>query len=171
MSTAANEGRPDDTMHRRAPSRPRTSPLSPESLPGDSVDLVQLWNTLRDNLSTVLVVAGLLFGAVMALTLSAPMEFESTGRLYLGELDREGSAGASGTSELDLSGAKLGDVASEIEILRSRTLVMRAILASGHNVSIAPIGWQPPRFWRWMAIPASCAGISRPPITTFTTGI
>jgi tyrosine-protein kinase Etk/Wzc len=29
-------------------------------------------------------------------------------------------------------------------------MVRRAILASGLNVTIAPPGWKPPRFWRWL---------------------
>jgi tyrosine-protein kinase Etk/Wzc len=113
----------------------------------DSVDVAQLWNTLRVNARFIFVVAALVFCLVMAFTFMSRMAFCSTGRLYLGELG--GRATTTG-GELDLSAGANSEASSEIEVLRSRSMVRRAILASGLNVTIAPPGWKPPRFWRWL---------------------
>lgn len=113
----------------------------------DGVDLGQLWSTLRESKRFILTFALLLFCAVVAHTMMSRMTFRSTGRLYLGEL--ESKRGNSG--ELDISGGGQGDVGSEIEILKSQSLVTRGILDAGLNVAITPVGWQAPRFWRWLA--------------------
>jgi tyrosine-protein kinase Etk/Wzc len=78
------------------------------------------------------------------------MDFRSSGRLYLGELDTK-QRGAASSADLDLSGSAEGRVGGEIEIIKSRSLVGKAALASGLNVSITPLGEETPRFWQWLA--------------------
>ena len=63
-------------------------------------------------------------------TLSGNMDFRSSGRLYLGELDTKQRT-ASSSADLDLSGGAEGRVGGEIEIIKSRSLVGKAVLASG----------------------------------------
>ncbi|HET7539017.1 MAG TPA: GNVR domain-containing protein [Polyangiaceae bacterium] len=118
--------------------------------PSDDLDLRQLWLKVRGSYPIVLLVAGAVFLAVMLITLASKTQFQATGRLYLGELD--GRAGVTGASagDFDISGAVHGELGSEIEILRSRTLVVQAIQAAGLNVSIAPAGEPPSRYWRWL---------------------
>jgi tyrosine-protein kinase Etk/Wzc len=111
----------------------------------NGVDVVHVTGALREHYRTVLGIATAIFGAIMLFTLLSGMEFQSSGRLYLGELDGKSSAKA----EDFLSGGQ-GDVYSEIEILRSRSHVERAVLQSGLNVTIEPAGWDQPRYWRWL---------------------
>jgi tyrosine-protein kinase Etk/Wzc len=111
----------------------------------EGLDVAQLWLTVRDNYRIVLLVAIIVFGAVMTFTFSSRMTFRSMGRLYLGEISGKAQSG-----ELDLTSNQNSEVGSEIEVLRSRSMVKRAIVTSGMNVSIRPPGWHPPRFWRWM---------------------
>jgi tyrosine-protein kinase Etk/Wzc len=113
----------------------------------DSIDLTQLWGMVRDNARLVFTIAGVVFVLVMAHYLAARMTFKSAARLYLGEL--EGKAQVAGTN-LDITSGNGSEVSSEIELLRSRSMVSRAILASGLNVTISPPGWRPPRSWRWL---------------------
>jgi tyrosine-protein kinase Etk/Wzc len=93
-----------------------------------------------------IVLAGLVtFAGVIAWTLNSPMKFGATSSLYLGELAQQ----PRGSQELDLSGDDRGDVGSEIEIIKSRASIKRAVLASGANVSVGQPGWAPPRYLAW----------------------
>jgi len=121
----------------------------PAPLTADMVDVAQFFATLRQNGRSVLAVAGLAFALVMAFTLTSRMQFRSSGRLYLGELGAKDKTVGS-AAELDLSGGGQGDLSSEIEIIRSRSLVERAILDSGLNVSLTPAGVSPPRYYKWL---------------------
>lgn len=113
----------------------------------DGIDLAQLWGMVRDNLRTVLVIGAVVFVSVMMHCLSARMTFRSVARMYLGEL--EGRTQSS-NGNLEITQSSSSEAGSEIELLRSRSMVRRAVLASGLNVSIAPPGWESPRFWRWL---------------------
>jgi uncharacterized protein involved in exopolysaccharide biosynthesis len=53
----------------------------------DSLDIHQLWHTIRQGLPLVLGVAIAVFTTVMVATLLSRMQFRSVGRLYLGELE------------------------------------------------------------------------------------
>src|SRR5690606_24655868 len=82
--------------------------------------------------------------AVMAYTFRSYMTFSSSGRLYLGELSNKHTV----AEEIDISGGQ-GDVSSEIEILSSRSLVAKAVIASGLNVRLVAQGETRPRYWQW----------------------
>ena len=123
--------------------------LGPKSEEG--FDLGQIWLLLRANGRMVLAVAGALFGLVMLVTLASRMEFRSSGRLYLGDLAGKSERSATDSAPLDLSSSAQGDVGSEVEILKSQSLITRAILDSGLNVTITPESWRPPRYLFWLA--------------------
>lgn len=131
--------------HAPQPSIPGPGP-GPAHHRGDGIDLTQLWWMVRDNAGLVLAIAGIVFALAMYKCLTSPMTFLSTARLYMGE---SGGHGASG-SELDIGSGVNADAAAEIEVLRSRSMVSAAALASGVNVSITPPDWQRPLFWRWL---------------------
>jgi tyrosine-protein kinase Etk/Wzc len=114
----------------------------------DSVDFVELWETIVQHSRLILGIALAVFVAVMAATSVAHMDFQSTGRLYLGELEAKAHPAAS--SDFDLGGEAQGAVGSELEILRSRTLVEQAILEAGLNTSVLPHGQEPPRYLPWL---------------------
>jgi tyrosine-protein kinase Etk/Wzc len=113
----------------------------------DGIDISQLWAMVRDNARVVFAIGAAVFIVVMAHCLTSPMTFKSVARMYLGE--SEAKAPSAGSTNLDIS-AGSSEAGSEIEVLRSRSMVRRAILASGLNVTIAPPGWKSPRFWRWL---------------------
>jgi tyrosine-protein kinase Etk/Wzc len=128
---------------------PRPSPLEVPSAHADLVDVAQLLATLRQNYRSLFAVTLLAFSLVMAFTLASRMQFRSSGRLYLGELGAKDKV-TGAAAELDLSGGGQGDLGSEIEIIRSRSLVKRAILDSGLNVTLSPTGYEAPRYWQWL---------------------
>jgi tyrosine-protein kinase Etk/Wzc len=117
----------------------------------DSLDIHQLWQTIRQGLPLVLGVAIAVFTTVMVATLLSRMQFRSVGRLYLGELESSG-ANAQGRpgQELEISATSQGVVGSEMEIIQSRSLVSRAILESGMNVGISEVGRKTPRYGQWL---------------------
>lgn len=117
----------------------------------DALDLQQLWQTVRQQYRLVLGVALALFVVVMGLTLCSRMQFRGVARLYLGELESAGSgAAAHSKQEIELSAGSQGIVGSEIEIIQSRSLVSRASLESGLNVSISALGKRQPRYGQWL---------------------
>jgi tyrosine-protein kinase Etk/Wzc len=132
-------------MTRNKASEPGSGPTAaPQSAPG--LDLRLVWNVVQDRRGLVLLCGVLCFIGVMSMTLMARMEFLVRGRLYLGELDERSQYNA--LSELTGSGGS--DVFSEIEIMRSRSRVERAVIESGLNASLRPRGTDSVRLWRWL---------------------
>jgi tyrosine-protein kinase Etk/Wzc len=148
MAINARDDRPSGGVA-RLPRRDSTPNFTDFSGSHDAVDLMQLWSTLCRSYRLVLLVALLVFCAAMYRTLTSPMQFQASGRLYLGELDGNAHP-APAQNTIEFSGTGQGELGSEIEIIHSRSLVSRAILASGMNVPIAPVGEEPPVFWRWL---------------------
>jgi tyrosine-protein kinase Etk/Wzc len=123
----------------------------PTAEPRDLFDARQLWQTIRQHSWLVAGVGVAVFLAVMAVTLVSRMQFRSVARLYLGELESlSGNGAGRAQDELELSAANQGVVGSEIEIIQSRSLVARAALDSGLNVSIVQQGQDQPRYWKWL---------------------
>lgn len=116
----------------------------------DALDVHQLWSSLRQNYKLVLLVALAVFAGVMSFTLLSRMNFRSTSRLYLGELDDSSKAASRASEEIDISAGAQGVVGSEVEIIQSRSLVSRAVLASGMNVAVSTVGQTTPRYWHWL---------------------
>ncbi|HEY6881372.1 MAG TPA: hypothetical protein VI299_25280, partial [Polyangiales bacterium] len=148
MSSAAptNPRRRSSDEVVRFPGRARSEEVEAD----DGVDLPALWATVRERSGFVFGTGLLLFLIVMASTLASSMTFRSSGRLYLGELEMRTRVPTGSAAQVDISGAAQGDIGSEIEILKSQSLVTKAILDSGLNVRIAPIGWRPPHFLQWL---------------------
>jgi len=121
------------------------SPSAPNSS-ASGLDLRLVWNVVQDHCALVLLSGVVLFAIVMTATMLSRMEFLVRGRLYLGELDERTQFSAIS----ELTGAGGSDVFSEIEIMRSRSRVERAVLASGLNASLLPSGQQNPRLWQWL---------------------
>jgi tyrosine-protein kinase Etk/Wzc len=111
---------------------------------------VQLWATLRQHYRFVLGVALAAFALVMTVTLTSGMTFRAVGRLYLGELEDSGARAAARTNEIDISAGNQGALGSEVEIIRSRSLVARAILDAGLNATIIARGHPSPRYGSWL---------------------
>ena len=118
----------------------------------DALDLAQLWSAVRQHYRFVLGVSVVTFALVMAVTLASRMSFRAVGRLYLGELEESGKAQqSSAANEVAITANNQGVVGSEVEIIQSRSLVSRAILDSGLNVSIVAVGQPQPRYGQWLA--------------------
>jgi uncharacterized protein involved in exopolysaccharide biosynthesis/Mrp family chromosome partitioning ATPase len=115
---------------------------------GGGTDL-GLLSILRRRYRVVLGVGATTFALVMAATLLSPMEFGASSRLYLGELDGKARSSLANAEDLELALGGQSDLASEIEILRSRSLVSRAVRESGLNVRIGRLGVAPVRYWQW----------------------
>jgi capsular exopolysaccharide synthesis family protein len=123
--------------------------LQPSGGGDEGIDLDLVGATLRDNVRLIMRMAGAVFALVMIVTFLSHMEFRSTAGLYLGELSAKSKEGGGGNAQdMDLSGGQ-GDVGSELEILKSRSLVARAVQAAGLNASLTHPDWTPPRFWKW----------------------
>jgi tyrosine-protein kinase Etk/Wzc len=113
------------------------------------VDPSQVWNLLVQRWRTIAAISIAFFVITVALTLNATMEFRSTGRLYLGELENKKPNGGS-DQRVDFVEGDQSDLGSEIEIIRSESLLAQAILDSGLNVTVNPPEWKSVRYWRWL---------------------
>ena len=141
------------SQERTAGLRDRSAPLRSgfPRPPGEEMDAVQLWSSLQEGRGVIFKIAAVGLAAVIVVTLAATMQFKSHGSLYLGELDGGASAAeAAGNAEINLSNGDRSDLTSETEILQSDLLVKRAVLESGLNVTLAPIGWRTPRYLQWL---------------------
>ncbi len=126
------------------PEQPSHAPPSgPAQGSPDLVDIAQLWAAVRAKYRFILAVGCLVGAGVMVYTFASRMSFRASGRLYLGEIDGK-SASAASADELALVGDGQSQVASEIEILRSTSLVKR-----GLNTSLARAGEGPIRYLPW----------------------
>jgi uncharacterized protein involved in exopolysaccharide biosynthesis/Mrp family chromosome partitioning ATPase len=130
------------------PGVPGNGGPSNQSSQADSIDLAQLWGMVRDNARTVLAIAAVVFTLVMLRCLTSHMTFLSTARMYMGEASASNNVVSNG---LDIGSGTSADAAGDIEVLKSRSMVRAAVLASGLNVTVAPPGWSTPVFWRWLA--------------------
>lgn len=115
----------------------------------EAVDLRQVFGVLAENRRLVVRIAGVFAAVLLIIPLLSTMRFRTSSRLYLGELNGQRTSASEG--EVELAGDAQGDVGSEVEILRSRSLAQRAVLASGFNVSLSREGDSPVRLWRWLA--------------------
>jgi tyrosine-protein kinase Etk/Wzc len=112
-----------------------------------TIEVSDLFKLLRRHHRLVLAVGAVSFAVGMGFALLSHMRFASAARMYLGELEDKGRYGG---DEIGLSSSGHADLGSEIEILMSRSLVTRAVLAAGLNTRVTLPGWSPPRYWRWL---------------------
>jgi tyrosine-protein kinase Etk/Wzc len=124
--------------------------IEPQASMTDSIDLSQILRLLRRDRRWILGIAAALFTLAMAFALLSHMRFVSSARMYLGELEDKGRPYRNDHDDIDLSPGGHGDIGSEVEILKSRSLVTRAILATGLNTTVTLPTWGPPRYWRWL---------------------
>ncbi len=131
---------------------PRPSQYRPPVIAArsDALDFVQLWGTVRQHWAFVLGVAIAAFALVMTATLATHMKFRSVGRLYLGELEEVAANTGARSNEIAITANNQGVIGSEVEIIQSRSLVARAILDSGLNVTVGPAGGAAPRYGAWL---------------------
>jgi tyrosine-protein kinase Etk/Wzc len=123
----------------------------------DEIDLGPLWAALRAHarfiLGITLAAAAL---AVLTALLARPV-FQANGSLYLGDVSKKSGLGGGSGQGIGVSmlfGGLLGGggIETQVEILKSRDLVVSVIEASGFNARV----WrgtdkEPPsvRYWRW----------------------
>lgn len=112
------------------------------------IDLQQIGTALIGAKFRIALIAVVVFAAVMVHTALTQMDFRVHGSLYLGELQTRGDILDRLSAQFSMGDEK-GDVGTQIEILRSRSRVTQAVLASGLNTRLYVSGWSPPRYWKW----------------------
>jgi uncharacterized protein involved in exopolysaccharide biosynthesis/Mrp family chromosome partitioning ATPase len=124
---------------------------APPPSPGahDGVDVAEIWDSLHDH--RWLIFGTLLLGlsTMLAVTLLSRMQFKATGGLYLGDLDGRGMTSGAPSEALDFLGGGHAELGTEIEVLKSESLVSRAILESGLNLSVTRADRSPLRYFEW----------------------
>jgi uncharacterized protein involved in exopolysaccharide biosynthesis/Mrp family chromosome partitioning ATPase len=117
----------------------------------DLVHIGELWAVIRQHRRFIVVCAIGVGALVMLATFALGMKFRAVGQLYLGEVDRRTRGGAAETpGGFDLSGSAEGQIASELEILQSPSLVSRAVVEAGLNVTIAPANRGHVSYLKWL---------------------
>jgi tyrosine-protein kinase Etk/Wzc len=113
------------------------------------MELSQVVKILRRHARFIFAFGAIALVLTVGVTLLSRMRFMASATLYLGELETDPRVNAA-KNEIELSPAGHGEMGSEVEILKSRSLITQAILASGLNVSVLPAGARPPRYWQWL---------------------
>ena len=132
---------------------------SAPAAPDDEIDLSLLGRALRDRWGFIAGVTAAAVALALIIVLFTPPQFQASGSLYLGDTNQKGGvpSGADSASGLGvgmLFGGLFGNtgVQTQVEILKSRDLVVSAIEATGANVQVWQGGGPGPasiRFWRW----------------------
>lgn len=139
----------NDLMQSPALQAQRLEPTFTQDDMDDGLDLRQIGLTLWRGRWWVLGIAGLVFSATALFTLNTPMTFQSGGSLYLGDSQQKGSLAGAGV--LDMLGASgNAGVADEVEILKSRELIVQTILKTGLNASVTEPNQKAPHLWQWL---------------------
>jgi uncharacterized protein involved in exopolysaccharide biosynthesis/Mrp family chromosome partitioning ATPase len=143
---------------RETPSSPRPGE-APEPLRGtwappperasDGVDVAEIWATLHDHRWLTLAMLLLGLSGMLAATLMSRMQFKAAGGLYLGDLDERGAATGAPAEALDFLGGGRAELGTEIEVLKSESIVTRAILESGLNLAVTRADRAPVRYLSW----------------------
>ena len=115
----------------------------------DRLDGAQLWATVRARRWWIVGLGIAAIFVVAAVTAFGRMQFRSHGSLYLGDLQEKGTAGPAQPDQFNLFGARSGDVGTEMEILRSRALLTRAVRDAGLNATLVSVENPPLRYWQW----------------------
>ena len=115
----------------------------------DSVDVAELWDTLHDHRWLLVLMLLLGIGGMLGATLASRMQFKATGGLYLGDLDGRPTTSGAPSEALDFLGGGHAELGTEIEVLKSESLVSRAILESGLNVDVTRADRPPLRYLAW----------------------
>ena len=122
-------------------------PEDTDNATDDALDPKALWSAIAD--SRWLVIGITAAGGILALLfcLATRMQFVVDGSLYLGDTQ---SQKLGGLEMLDMLGS-LGqsEVGTELEVVKSRSLIRKAILESGLNVDVVDESIGVVRMWRW----------------------
>lgn len=122
---------------------------TPSSDSHDGVDVAELWDTLHDHRWLLVLMLVLGVGGMLGATLLSRMQFKATGGLYLGDLDGRATTSGAPSEALDFLGGGRAELGTEIEVLKSESLVTRAILESGLNLDVTRVDRPPLRYMQW----------------------
>ncbi|MEW6611906.1 MAG: polysaccharide biosynthesis tyrosine autokinase [Pseudomonadota bacterium] len=112
------------------------------------IDFAQVRSALADNVWWIVAVTLAVAALVTLYTLRSPMQFQSIGSLYLGDTGGKEQTGEGGMSLRSTD--RPAALQAEMEILKSRTLVNKAVLETGLNASVTSDQDKSITVWRWM---------------------
>lgn len=129
----------------------------------DEISLQEIATTLRRGRRLIAIVTAVALTIAVFYVLLARPRFDVTGSLYLGDTHSNSPAAGALSSLSFLSGfAMTGNIASQVEVIKSRALVEQAILQSGLNARITtPDAWNL-RYVYWRLIDGASIGAYAP---------
>lgn len=114
----------------------------------DMVDFGQLFGLIKKRAVVIAIFMAVVAIAALAHALLATPQFTAQGVLYLGETQRNGDSGDAGPVDLSAFSAT-SDVETQIGLLTTGTLIQRAVLETGLNTTLRPVGMPKRTYWRW----------------------
>ncbi|MFM2416985.1 MAG: hypothetical protein RL385_1708, partial [Pseudomonadota bacterium] len=142
-----------DEVEEPAPRMSETRALAPQasqrhaSAPEDVIYLSDVGATLLAKSRRIAACALLASGIGLAGTLLMRPSFTAQGRLFLGDIEK---ALPRSQSTFELATANITDVSSEMDIVRSESIMFRAIDRAGLNVMVVPEGGKRLRMAGWL---------------------
>ncbi len=120
---------------------------------GDEIELGALFQSLKEGWRVPVLLGGIAASVAVIVVLFSRPVFDASGSLYLGSAEKSQSVSSGALSGFSLlSGLMQGSsMATQVDIVHSRSFVEQAILASGINAEVWQAGEQPGvRFWYWL---------------------
>lgn len=137
------------------------SPRPP--LADDEISLQEIATTLRRGRRLIVIVTAVVLAISVFYVLFSRPRFDVTGSLYLGNTHSNNAAAGALSSLSFMSGFEMtGNVASQVEVIKSRALVEQAILQTGLNARITSIGHWALRYWYWRLVDGAYVGAYAP---------
>ena len=131
------------------PSLLRTMPRSVE-VDGD-VSLAEIGRTIRRRWRMTATITIIVTAIALLYVLYTRPEFAINGSLYLGEATTNNAPSPTAASSLGFLNdfQSVSNVETQIQLIKARALVEKAILQTGLNTSVTPKGAHNLTYWRW----------------------
>ncbi len=122
--------------------------------PDDQLDVADIGRSLARRwrrIALITIVATLI--ALYKVLISYPL-FTIQGSLYLGDAQTSAGGGAALSGGVDFLSdfQSVSDVETQLELLQAKALIERAVVETGLNASITPVGATAMPFWKWRFI-------------------
>ncbi len=137
---------------------------APEMIPnGQDIAFGEALLTLRRHWRRIALSMAVTTGLALAYVLLTAPQFMINGSLYLGDARPSAPAGTASSGLSFLSDLQaVSDIETQVDLIKSKALVERAILESGLNAPVRPAGKPPLSYWAWTLLHAQAVGAYAP---------
>ncbi len=116
---------------------------------GDDIGIGDLIHTIKRRWRFIAVFTALTTVIAGYYVLTSQPQFTLSGAVYLGDTQSGGGQNTTPDNSFLTSFNSVSDLATQVQLLTSKALVEQAVLETGLNASVVPLGRPGMPFWRW----------------------